>query len=387
MIPYGRQQITESDIDAVVEVLRSDFITQGKKVPQFEEALTSYCGAKHAVATHSATSALHIACLALGVDQGDIVWTSPISFVASANCAIYCGAKVDFVDIDPDYYHISIPALKTKLAQAQQTHSLPKVLIPVHMCGQSCDMESIHQLSQQYGFHIIEDASHAVGGRYQNKAIGNCGLSDISIFSFHPVKIITSGEGGMALTNNEELALRLRRLRSHGITSDKTEFKLRPADEIWYYQQKELGFNYRMTDIAASLGTSQLERLDSIIEKRHAIARRYDQELKQLPITVPKQHPDSHSSYHLYPVLISRETSPKTQKEVFQALHAANIRANLHYIPIYRQPFYEAMGFQPNTCPNAEQYYRETVSLPIYPTLTKDQQTFVIETLSETLTQ
>ena len=299
MVPYGRQDINQLDIDAVIAVLQSDFLTQGPVVPAFEKAVSDHCGAQHAVAVNSATSALHIACLALGVGKGDSVWTTPTTFVASANCALYCGAMVDFVDIDPRTYNMSVERLAEKLAVAESAGKLPKVVIPVHLCGQPCDMAGIHKLGQQYGFKIIEDASHAIGGKFQDHPVGNGRYSTITVFSFHPVKIITTGEGGMAVTNDAALAKHLRLLRSHGISSAASDMQARPAHEIWNYQQIDLGFNYRMTDIQAALGVSQMTRLDEFVTKRHAIAQRYDLELSGLPMQTPWQHPDSHSAYHL----------------------------------------------------------------------------------------
>ena len=386
MIPYGRQDISEADIQAVVDVLRSDFLTQGPAVPAFEKSITDYCGAKHAVAVNSATSALHIACLALGVGKGDVVWTSPITFVASANCALYCGADVDFVDIDPRTYNLSTERLAEKLAQAEKSGRLPKVVIPVHLCGQPCDMAGIHALSQRYGFKIIEDASHAIGGKYKGEPIGNCRYSDITVFSFHPVKIITTGEGGMALTNNENLAKRMQLLRSHGITREAGEMTHAP-DGPWYYQQIELGFNYRMTDIQAALGLSQMSRLDEFVAKRHAIAKRYEQLLADLPVITPWQHPDGYSGLHLYVIRLKLAEIGKTHRQVFEALRAAGIGVNLHYIPVYRQPYYEDMGFKAGLCPEAERYYLEAISLPMYPNLTEAQQDKVIESLRVATTQ
>lgn len=381
VIPYARQDINQADIDAVVAVLRSDFLTQGPAVPAFEKAVANYCGAQHAVAVNSATSALHIACLALGVGKGDCVWTTPITFVASANCALYCGATVDFVDIDPHTYNLSVDCLAEKLALAEKTGNLPKVVIPVHLCGQPCDMAGIHALSQKYGFKIIEDASHAIGGRYKVEPIGNCRYSDITVFSFHPVKIITSGEGGMAVTNDANLAKHLRLLRSHGITSTAVDMQPRPVQEIWNYQQISLGFNYRMTDLQAALGLSQLQRLDSFVAQRHAVAKRYDQLLSALPMLTPWQQADSYSGFHLYVIRLKLNEINKTQRQVYDALHAAEVLVNLHYIPVYRQPYYEQMGFNVGYCPQAEQYYSEVISIPMYPGLTIAQQDFVVQTL------
>ena len=382
MIPYGRQDISEADIQAVVDVLRSDFLTQGPAVPAFENCLAAYCGASHAVAVNSATSALHIACLALDVGPGDIVWTSPITFVASANCALYCGASIDFVDIDPRTYNMSVEQLEAKLAHVAQHGKLPKVVIPVHLCGQPCDIVAIHALAQQYGFKIIEDASHAIGGKYRDELIGNCRYSDITVFSFHPVKIITTAEGGMAMTNDAQLAKRMQLLRSHGITRDVNEMTHAP-DGPWYYQQIDLGYNYRMTDLQAALGLSQMQRLDEFVSKRHAIANRYDQLLAGLPVTAPWQHPDGYSGLHLYVIRLKRDKIGKTHRQVFEGLRAANIGVNLHYIPVHCQPYYEGLGFKAGYCPEAEQYYAEAISLPMYPGLTEAQQDRVVEALRD----
>lgn len=373
MIPYGRQDISEADIQAVVDVLRLDFLTQGPAVPAFEQAVAEYCGVQHSVAVNSATSALHIACLAQGVGPGDWVWTSTITFVASANCALYCGARVDFVDIDPRTYNMSLKRLAEKLAQAKQEGRLPKVVIPVHLCGQPCDMEGIHALSQRYGFKIIEDASHAIGGRYRGEHIGNCRYSDITVFSFHPVKIITTGEGGMALTNDESLAKRMQLLRSHGITREAADMTCAP-DGPWYYQQVALGYNYRMTDLQAALGLSQMQRLNEFVSQRHAIAKRYDELLADLPVITPWQHPDSYSGQHLYVIRLKLNEICKTHRVVFEAMRAVGIGVNLHYIPVHRQPYYERLGFKLGNYPEAEQYYAEAISLPMYPRLTRNEQ-------------
>lgn len=380
MIPYGQQDISQADIDAVIKVLRSDFLTQGPAVPAFEAAVSAYCGALHATAVNSATSALHLACLALGVGPGDTVWTTPITFVASANCALYCGATVDFVDIDPRTYNMSADRLAEKLEHASATGTLPKVVIPVHLCGQPCDMAAIHALSLRYGFKVIEDASHAIGGRYQNKPIGNCCHSDITVFSFHPVKIITTAEGGMALTNDDALASRMQLLRSHGITRDPAEMTHAP-DGPWYYQQIELGFNYRMTDMQAALGLSQLERVDEFVAQRHAIAKRYGELLSALPVTTPWQHPDGYSGLHLYVVRLQLEATSRTHLQVFEFLRAQGLGVNLHYIPVHTQPFYQAMGFAPDDFPQAMRYYAEAISLPMFPALTEAQQEAVAAAL------
>ena len=381
MIPYGRQDISQADIDAVVEVLRSDFLTQGPTVPRFEEAVAQYCSAHHAVAVNSATSALHIACLALDLGSGDWLWTSPNTFVASANCALYCDAKIDFVDIDPHTYNMSVECLKEKLEQAEKESRLPKIVVLVHFAGQPCDMPGIHALSQEYGFKIIEDASHAIGASYSNIKVGACVHSDITVFSFHPVKIITTGEGGMALTNNDELASRMRHLRAHGITSDKDLMHTRPDNEIWNYQQIELGFNYRMTDIQAALGLSQMQRLDEFVSRRHEIAERYDLELRSLPIATPYQVLSAYSSYHLYPIRINEAESGKTQRQVYDALWESGVAANLHYIPVHRQPYYEKLGFSMGDFPEAEQFHREVISLPMFPAISLAEQNSVIESL------
>jgi UDP-4-amino-4,6-dideoxy-N-acetyl-beta-L-altrosamine transaminase len=386
MIPYGRQDISQSDIDAVVAVLQSDFLTQGPAVPKFEQTIATYVGATHAVAVNSATSALHIACLALGLQRGDYLWTSPITFVASANCAIYCGATVDFVDIDPGTYNLCPQALEKKLVLAEREGRLPKIVVPVHLCGQSCDMAAIHALAQRYGFYVIEDASHAIGGRYKGEVVGNCRYSDITVFSFHPVKIITTGEGGMATTNNADLAERMIRHRSHGITSKAEFVKSRPAGEIWNYQQIDIGFNYRITDIHATLGQSQFQRLDEFVQRRHEIARRYNQAFASLPVITPWQNPGVYSSYHLYPIRIREALCGKTQRQVYGALHKAGIGVNLHYIPVYRQPYYVAMGFENGYCPEAELYYREAISLPMFPSLSDAEQDMVIAVLRDALT-
>ncbi|MGE8297697.1 MAG: UDP-4-amino-4,6-dideoxy-N-acetyl-beta-L-altrosamine transaminase [Pseudomonas sp.] len=384
MIPYGRQDITQADIDAVVKVLKSDFLTQGPMVPRFEQGVARNVGAAHALAVNSATSALHIACLALGLGPGDRLWTSPVTFVASANCGLYCGAEVDFVDIDPRTYNVCPKALEAKLQQAERDGTLPKVVVPVHLCGQPCDMQAIHTLAKRYGFRVIEDASHAIGGKYQGEFIGNCRYSDITVFSFHPVKIITTAEGGMALTNDASLAERMALLRSHGITREPSKMT-HESDGPWYYQQIDLGFNYRMTELQAALGVTQLERLDRYVARRHELARRYDQLLAGLPVTTPWQHPDSYSGLHLYVIRLQLETLRSSHRQVFESLREQGIGVNLHYIPVHTQPYYQRMGFQAGDFPEAERYYREAISLPMYQTMTEQQQDEVIAALHKAI--
>lgn len=384
MIPYGRQEVTQTDIDAIVAVLRSDFLTQGPQVPLFEQTVANHVGARHALAVNSATSALHIACLALGLGPGDWLWTTPNTFVASANCGLYCGAQVDFVDIDPRTYNLCPQALERKLVAAQAAGRLPKVVVAVHLCGQPCDMAAIHALGQRYGFKIIEDASHAIGGKYKGEFIGNGRYGEITVFSFHPVKIITTAEGGMALTNDAELANKMALLRSHGITRDAAQMTHAP-DGPWYYQQVDLGFNYRMTELQAALGVSQMARLDDYVARRHALAARYDTLLADLPITRPWQHPDSYSGLHLYVIRLQLERISKTHRQVFDSLREQGIGVNLHYIPVHTQPYYQQMGFKAGDFPEAERYYAEAISLPMFQTMTEAQQDKVTEALRAAL--
>ena len=384
VIPYARQSITQQDIDAVSHVLQSDHLTQGPVVPVFERAVAELVGAKYAVAGNSATSMLHVACLALGVTAGDLVWTSPISFVASANCALYCGAEIDFVDIDSETFNMSPVALAAKLELAKQSNTLPKVIIPVHMGGQSCDMQSIGILAKQYGIKVIEDASHAIGGSYNSQRIGNCTHSDITIFSFHPVKIITSGEGGMATTQDESLAHKMSMLRSHGITRNESEFEF-TTDGPWYYEQQELGLNYRLTDIAAALGLSQLQRINSFIQQRNSIAARYNEAFISTQIVAPHIEANCISAFHLYIVRCDFENMGITRVQLFQKMKDLGVLLNLHYIPIYRQPYFSKMGFDMNTFPNAERYYQQAFSIPMYADLTETDQNTVISSLLNAL--
>ena len=384
MIPYGKQDVSQDDIDAVVDVLKSDYLTQGLIVPKFEKSLSNFTKAKYSVVVNSATSALHIACKALEVGPGDIVWTSAITFVASANCALYCGANVDFVDIDSNSYNICIESLAKKLELARLSGNLPKVLIPVHLSGQSCDMKSIFALSKEYGFSIIEDASHAIGGMYADEPVGNCKFSDIAVFSFHPVKIITSGEGGAALTNNPELDKNMRLFASHGITRN-TKLMENVPDGPWYYEQLSLGSNYRMTELQAALGLSQMSRINSFIQKRHQIAKRYNDELKHLPLTLPAQGNEHYSSYHLYIIRLKLDAIQKSHKEIFEWLIHEGLGVNLHYIPVYHHPYFKKLGFKKGYCPEAENYYREAISIPIYFGLSDELQDQAIETISKVL--
>ena len=384
MIPYGRQDITQADVDAVMAALRSEFLTQGPAVPRFEEAIAKRVGAGHGVAVNSATSALHLACQALGLGPGDWLWTSPVTFVAAANCALYCGARVDFVDIDPVTYNLSPAALESKLEAAARDGALPAIVIPVHFGGQPCDMAAIHALARRYGFRVIEDASHAIGGQYRGEPIGNGRYSDITVFSFHPVKIITTAEGGLALTNDAALAGRMRLLRSHGITREAAEMTDAPHGP-WYYQQVELGYNYRMTELQAALGLSQLARLDAYVARRHELAQRYDRLLAKLPVTAPFQHPDGYSGLHLYVIRLQLDRIGRSHREVFNALRAAGIGVNLHYIPVHTQPYYARMGFAASDFPEAMRYYAEAISLPMYATLTEAQQDAVVGALQKAL--
>lgn len=381
MIPYGRQNVSEDDIAAVEAVLRSDYLTQGPVLPRFEEAVANRVGARHAVAVNSATSALHIACLALDLGPGDLLWTSPITFVASANCARYCGADVDFVDIDPDTFNICRIALEEKLDVAARMGRLPKVIVAVHMCGQSPDMARVADLARTHGVRIIEDASHAIGADYLGKPVGSCAYSDITVFSFHPVKIITTAEGGMALTNNAELTARMERLRSHGITRDPNLMTHAP-DGPWYYQQLELGWNYRMTEMQAALGLSQMDRLDDFIIRRRELADAYDAVLEGLPLRLPGRQSGAASSWHLYVIRLDK---PARHRATFEALWAVGIGVNLHYIPVHLQPYYRAMGFEPGDFPACEDYYARAISIPLHVGLTDDEQGQVVTAISEAL--
>ncbi|MAF76566.1 MAG: UDP-4-amino-4,6-dideoxy-N-acetyl-beta-L-altrosamine transaminase [Halobacteriovoraceae bacterium] len=383
-IPYGRQHITNEDIQNVVRVLKSDFITQGPEVKAFEEAIAKKVGAKYSLAVNSATSALHIAIKAMGVGSGDYVWTSPITFVASSNCALYEGAKVDFVDIDPVTYNFSYDAFCRKLEEAKKEGKVPKVIIPVHFSGQSCEMEKISALCREYGVKIIEDASHAIGAKYKDSYVGNCKYSDVTVFSFHPVKIVTTGEGGVALTNSPDIFTKMELYRSHGVTRDLNLINNK-NEGAWYYEQVGLGYNYRITDIQAALGLSQLNRLDEYILKRHEISLRYKELLEGFPLILPSEIEDSYSAYHLYVVQIDKSRSSVRRREVFDFMRSKNIGVNVHYIPVHTQPYYQSIGFEKGMFPISENFYDSALSLPMFPTLTEDEQIYVCETLKEAL--
>lgn len=384
MIYYGKQSINEADIENVVRILRSDFLTQGPTIEQFERSVAEYCGAKYAVALTNATSALHIGCLAAGLNSKASLWTSPITFVASANCGRYCGAAVDFVDIDDYTYNMSVDILENKLRIAKTEGKLPKVVVPVHLAGQSCDMKRIYELAKEYGFTILEDASHAVGAEYRSEKVGSCKYSDMAVFSFHPVKIITTGEGGMILTNRQDLYEKLLLYRSHCITRD-SELMTHESDGQWYYQQIGLGFNYRMTDIQAALGLSQMSRLDEFVTRRRELAARYDELLKDLPLKTPKVLPEANPSWHLYIVRLDFNQVKKSKRQIFAEMKERGIVLNLHYIPVHIQPYYEKLGHEPEECPNALKYYDKAFTLPLYYGLTYAQQDHVVKSLAEVL--
>ncbi len=384
MIPYGRQDVTKKDIENVKKVLESDFLTQGPVVPKFEKAVSDYVGSKYGVAANSATSALHIACLALGVSEGDMVWTSANTFVASSNCALYCGSKIDFIDINNSTLNICIDNLEEKLKKAEINNTLPKVVIVVHLAGRSAEMREISILSKKYDFKIIEDASHAIGGSYLGNKIGSCKYSDITVFSFHPVKIITSGEGGMALTNDRSLAESMLLFRSHGITRNEEQMSQQSHGQ-WFYEQKLLGFNYRMTDIHAALGLSQLERCDEYVSIRNQLASIYNYKLDRSFFNLPYETSDSYSSYHLYIIRLKLDRIKKTHKEVFNYMRDKGVLVNLHYIPVYFHAYYKKLGFKKGHCPNAEKYYSEAMSIPIFPALSGKDQLKVINFLSESV--
>jgi UDP-4-amino-4,6-dideoxy-N-acetyl-beta-L-altrosamine transaminase len=383
VIPYGKQDINQSDIDSVVSVLKSEFLTQGHQISFFEKKVSDYCGSDYGVAVNSATSALHIACLALELGKGDCLWTTPNTFVASANCALYCGARIDFVDVDLKTYNMSVSNLREKLIKAEKRGVLPKIIIPIHFAGQSCDMKEIYLLSKKYGFKIIEDASHAIGGRYLNRPIGGCQYSDITVFSFHPVKIITTAEGGLATTNSDKLAEKMKLLRSHGVTRQQ-DLMAKKSEGDWFYQQVSLGFNYRMNELQAALGVSQMDRLDEFVCLRHKFKKNYDELLKELPVLTPYQNPDSYSSMHLYPIQVQENKNNLSRLEVFKALRRNNIGVNVHYIPVHMQPFYKKMGFKKNDYPNAESYYQNAISIPIFQGMTHSMQNKVVRVLKDT---
>jgi len=388
MIPYGKQTISDADIQAVVDTLKSDWITQGPLGEKFEQSVTQYTGARFSVSVSSGTAALHLACLSLGLGSGDSLWTTPNTFVASANCALFCGADVDFVDIDPQSYNMSAKLLKQKLELAKTANKLPKIVIPVHFAGQSCDMKEIYSLSQEYGFFIIEDASHAVGGKYLDKPVGCCEYSDITIFSFHPVKIITTGEGGMMLTNDQSLADSMRRLRSHGITRDTklmdSSFN-EESDGSWYYQQVELGFNYRLTDIQSALGISQMQRIDEFVARRHELAQSYDEMFSELDIVTPYRNTQSLSAFHLYAIKLQLDKISKSRKDVFESLRQSGIGVNIHYIPVHTQPYYRNLGFKLGDFPESEKYYEAAISIPLYFDLKHSEQQQVAAALEDAL--
>ena len=380
MIPYSKQNISENDVKEVVRILNSDFLTQGPQTPLFEKAVSKYCNVNYATVVNSATSALHIACKALGLKKGDVLWTSPNSYVSSANCALFCNAEVDFVDINPLTYNLCPDSLEKKLSKAKKSNRIPKIVIPVHFAGQSCDMKKIRELADHYNFKIIEDASHAIGGKYLNKKIGACDFSDITVFSFHAIKIITTGEGGLATTNNLDLFTKMQLFRNHGVTRN-IDLMTKRQEGKWYYEQIDLGYNYRITEFQAALGMSQLRKINESIKKRHILKKRYDNLLKNLPIIVPFQSKDNYSSLHLYPIQIKRNLSNVSRLKLFNQLIEAGIGVNVHYIPIHTQPHYKKMGFKDGDFPISEAYYKNAISLPIFPNMSLQDQDKVVDVL------
>ena len=383
-IPYGHQSLSETDYESVLDVLKSDFLTQGDTVPKFEASIAEYVSSKYGVATNSGTTALHIACKALGLEENDWLWTSPNSFVASSNAALYCGAKIDFIDIDSNTYNLDINVLKTKLEEAETKNQLPKIIMPVHFAGQSCEMKQIKDLSEKYGFYIIEDAAHALGGQYLGKNIGDCSYSDVCVFSFHPVKSITTAEGGMAVTNNQELFESMQSLRTHGMKRRNLS-KNNDLHGPWISEMTQLGFNYRMNDIQAALGISQLNRLDQFISKRNEIANYYTSELSHLPLSIQEIQRDCYSAFHLYVVRLQLEKTNKTRDQFMEKLLDFGIGASIHYQPIHLHPFYEQMGFKKGDFPMAEEYYKRAISIPMFPDLKKSELKYIVECISEAL--
>ena len=384
MIPYAKQDISDEDIDSVIEVLKSDFLTQGNKVPLFEDIISERVGAKYALAANSATSCLYLSCLSLGLSKEDILWTSPITYVASANCALYCGAEVDFVDIDPLTWNISVEILEEKLKTARKIKKVPKILVLVHLAGNPCDLQKVFDLSKEYGFSIIEDASHALGSKYSGEHIGSSVYSDISVFSFHPVKNITTGEGGMILTNNQKLSEKIHLYRSHGITRD-TKKMINKEEGLWYYEQLLLGFNFRMSDIHAALGISQMNSLDKFISIRNELSQIYTEELKGLPLTIQRVRKEDLSAWHIFVIRLKLSELKLSRLEIYNSLRNKGIGVNVHYIPVHLHPFYKNLGFNKGDFPNSENYYDGAITIPMFTKLKKKEIKYVIQALKESI--